>query len=86
MVRGQFSDLMKLTAPARFHIQYSYLQLNAYGTGLCGTHLVNAARTNDPLERLKWVCGYYVGGQHRSAALVGARIPFNPIIGETLQL
>ena len=30
--------------------------------------------------------GYYVGGQHRSVALVGARIPFNPILGETLQL
>ena len=30
--------------------------------------------------------GYYVGGQHRSVAFVGARIPFNPILGETLQL
>ena len=77
---------MKLSAPAKFHIPYSYLQLNAYGTCLCGSHLMNAAKATDPLERLKWICGYYVGGQHRSAALVGARIPFNPIIGETLQL
>lgn len=86
IVRGQFSDLMKMTAPARFHVHYSILQLNAYGTCLCGTHLLNAANATDPLERLKWVLGYYVGGQHRSAALVGARIPFNPILGETLQL
>ena len=47
---------------------------------------MNAAKAADPLERLKWVIGYYVGGQHRSVAFVGARIPFNPILGETLQL
>ena len=39
IIRGQFSDLMKVTAPARFHIHYSILQLNAYGACLCGTHL-----------------------------------------------
>ena len=47
---------------------------------------MNAAKAQTALERLKWVIGFYVGGQHRSAALVGARIPFNPILGETLQL
>ena len=25
VITGQFSDLMKMTAPAKFHIQYSYL-------------------------------------------------------------
>ena len=87
MLRGNFSDAFKFAAPARFHIDYTHLQLNAYGTCLCATHLMNAAKSQgDPLERLKWVIGYYVGGQHRGAALVGARIPFNPILGETLQL
>ena len=86
IAKGSFPDLMKLTAPARFHIPYSGLQLDAYGQILCGTHLMNAAKATDPLERLKWICGYYVGGQHRSVAMVGARIPFNPVLGETLQL
>ena len=81
--KGQFADLTKLPAPAKFHIPYSSLQLNAYGQVLT-SHLLNAATATDPLERLKWVIGYYVGGQHRSVAFVGARIPFNPILGETL--
>lgn len=86
ILKGNFTDAFKFAAPAKFHIGYTHLQLNAYGTCLCATHLLNAAQAETPLERLKWVIGYYVGGQHRSAALVGARIPFNPILGETLQL
>ena len=84
ILKGNFTNALKFAAPARFHIEYTHLQLNAYGTCLCATHLLNAARAQTPLERLKWVIGYYVGGQHRAAALTGARIPFNPILGETL--
>ena len=59
--KGSGAEFMKV-APAKFCVPYTNLQLNAYGTALCSTHLMNAALTEDPLERLKWVCGYYVGG------------------------
>ena len=85
-IRGQFQDMLKVAAPARFHSPNTYLELNAWGVCLCATHLAKAAAAESPLERLKWVCGFYIGGQHRSPTKVGARIPFNPILGETLQL
>jgi len=62
IVAGQLKDLLKVSAPAKFHYNATHLQLNAHGTCLCATHLTNAANTEDPLERMKWVLGYYIGG------------------------
>ena len=62
IMKGNFADAFKFAAPAKFHCEYTHLQLNAYGTCLCATHLLNAADAQTPLERLKWVIGYYIGG------------------------
>ena len=62
LLKGNFTDAFKFAAPAKFHVPKTHLELNAYGTCLCATHLLNAARAETPLERLKWVIGYYVGG------------------------
>lgn len=53
---------------------------------LCGTHLKNAANEDDPLKRMKWIIGFYMGSLNRAPTMVTARIPINPILGETLQL
>lgn len=42
--KGKFSDAFKFAAPAKFHVSKTHLQLNAYGTCLCATHLMNASR------------------------------------------
>ena len=85
IVKGQLSDLMRITSPAKIHSTDSNLELNLHDIALCGTHLYNAAMATDPIERMKWVTSFYIGGQHRAFHITGARIPLNPIIGESLQ-
>ena len=85
-ITGQFKELFRITTPAETHAPYSYLQTAANDTALCGTHLRNAAAESDPLKRMKWICAFYMGGLSRAPTLVTARIPINPILGETLQL
>jgi hypothetical protein len=83
-LRGEFGDLFKMSMPAQMHAPYSYIQTAANDTALCGTHLRNAAKTEDPLERLKWLCAFYIGMFHRGPTFCMARVPFNPILGETV--
>ena len=44
--------------------------------------LTAAAQSTDPIERLKYVTAFYIGGMHLGASQVK---PFNPLLGETYQ-
>jgi len=70
---------------AEVHAPFSYLSTASNDLALCGTHLRAAALASDPVERMKWICAYYVGGQNRAPSLLTGRAPFNPILGETMQ-
>ena len=83
-LKGEFSDIFKLSTPAEMHSPYSYIQTAANDVAMCGMQLRNAAREKDPLMRLKWLCGFYIGSLHRGQTLCNARVPFNPILGETV--
>lgn len=76
--------MLKTPSPARIHTHQSLLQLTAFDFGYFGTHLLRAAQTTDPVDRLKWVAAFLMGGQIKSSSWIGCRIPLNPILGETL--
>jgi hypothetical protein len=46
--------------------------------------LTKAAKITDPIERIKLIAVFFVGGNFINMSF-GARIPLNPILGETLQ-
>ena len=47
--------------------------------------LKKAANTSDPIERLKHIVTFYVSAHFINPTLIGARVPLNPILGETYQ-
>jgi len=61
-IKGQFNDILKVSSPAKIHAHLSLLQLTALDCGYFGTHLLRAATTPDPAERLKWLVGFCIGG------------------------
>jgi len=49
----------------------------------CGPLLTLAAEQTSPLERLKYVAAFALGGLHKE--IMGQKKPFNPILGETFE-
>ena len=62
------------------------MQALAYDLSYSSKFLGEAARCEDPIERLKYVIAMYVGGHHVNLEVVGLRSPLNPILGETSQM
>jgi len=61
-LKGQFPDMIKMSSAAKMHGPFSYLATASNDMALCGTHLAKARSCEDPVERLKWICAFYVGG------------------------
>ena len=85
LIKVQFSDILKMSAPAFIHSPNSYLECAAMDMRNAATYLNRAAETRDPIERLKLITAMYIGGQHISPEYCQMRAPLNPILGESLQ-
>ena len=82
-MQGQF-DLWSVSTPARLHIDKSSLQMLQLSHCFAANYK-KAALTKDPIERLKIVAAGILGGTYYSMAILKAKAPLNPILGETLQ-
>ena len=51
------------------------------------TELLTKAYENssDPIERMKYLCAYFISGLYKSPDFCRSKAPFNPILGETYQ-
>jgi len=68
IARGQISDLLKTPAPAYIHYPRTYLEGACMDLSYSQKYLTLAARTDNPIERMKNVICMYVGGQHINPA------------------
>lgn len=84
LMQGEFADVLKTPSPAFFHHHRSYLEGAAYDLSYSSKFLSAAAKTSDPLERMKLVLAMYIGGHHINPEVIGLRAPLNPILGETI--
>jgi len=81
---GQMLEIKELTnfsLPVTLFEPRSYLQ-RLTDCFIFPIFLLNAAKTTDPVERLKNVITFLLAGLHNTA---GQKKPFNPILGETYQ-
>ena len=62
LIKVQFSDILKMSAPAFIHSPNSYLECAAMDMRNASTYLNRAAATKDPIERLKLITAMYIGG------------------------
>ena len=84
LVKGDISDMLKISAPAIVHVERTYVEGAAADQIWSSRLLTKAAECQDPIERLKWVSAYYLAGNHISPSDCQCRAPLNPILGETV--
>ena len=84
LIKADVSDLLRTPAPAYVHYPRSYLEGAFYDLSYSGRFLTEAAKTEDPIERLKLILCMYVGGHHINVEAIQLRAPINPILGETV--
>jgi hypothetical protein len=75
-------DLTRVSLPVRIFEPRSYLERVLDGFCFAPVYLRKAAKTKDPVERMKWVVTFMISGLHNTC---DQRKPFNPILGETFQ-
>ena len=71
-------------APSYMHHYLSQQSLHCNDMSFCG-ELKKAAKSNDPVQRLKHIVKFFVSPNFINPTLCGCRIPLNPILGETYQ-
>lgn len=70
MKNFDMGDILKSPAPAYVHCPRSFLESAANDLSLSHKHLMLAAKTDDPIERIKHVICMYVGGHHINPAYI----------------
>ena len=85
IMSADFSDILKTPAPAYVHVERTYVEGAAADLLWSSKYLTKAAKTSDPIERLKLVITSYLAGNHISPSDTQCRAPLNPILGETVQ-
>jgi Oxysterol-binding protein len=85
MMKGDFSDILKTPAPAYMHVDRTYVEGAAADLIWSSNYLTRAAKTQDPIERLRLVITSYLAGNHVTPSDTQCRAPLNPILGETVQ-
>jgi hypothetical protein len=83
-VRGKLADMVSVPAPAYIHHYTSHHNLQQNDVTQC-RFLSDAYKQSDPIERLKYIVAFYISGQYISSSVTKAKVPLNPILGETLQ-
>ena len=69
LIKGQIHDITKNPAPAYLHHPISALAMCKNDMTQCGI-LKQAAKTSDPIERMKLVIKYYVATQFYNSTLL----------------
>jgi len=84
MLKGQFSDLMKIGTPAYIHSHLSYLNMISKDLSFY-EHFVREAmrKPEDPVWKLKNLILAILSALHLVVEQ-GSKSPLNPILGETL--
>lgn len=85
IIKAQLTDILKTSAPAYIHYPRTYLQCAAEDLLYSSKYLTLAAKTSDPIERIKYILCMYIGGTHINPEELQCRGPLNPILGETVQ-
>lgn len=62
LIKVQFSDILKMSAPALIHSPVTYLECAAMDMRNSARYLTKAAETKDPIHRLKLITCMYLGG------------------------
>jgi len=79
---GKVFDLLKVSRPAIVSYPRTYLECVAHD--LVYTELLDqAAATEDPVKRMKYIVAFFIAGLHRNACEMGNNGPLNPVLGET---
>lgn len=78
----QGKPLTSISFPVQVFEPISVLQRIARTFGYAPNFLKRASEAQDPLEQIKLVLSFIVGGLHLN---ISQRKPFNPILGETFQ-
>jgi len=76
-------SLTQISLPVILSEPQSFLQRIATEFSCAPIFLHQASETADPLERMKLVVAFIIGGLNRQC--IGQKKPFNPILGETYQ-
>eukprot|EP01017_Pseudomicrothorax_dubius_P010057 TRINITY_DN1353_c0_g2_i6.p1 TRINITY_DN1353_c0_g2~~TRINITY_DN1353_c0_g2_i6.p1 ORF type:complete len:330 (-),score=24.72 TRINITY_DN1353_c0_g2_i6:99-1088(-) len=85
IMEGTVLDAMKISRPAKITNYISYLESISNDLIFCSPYLNAAAKTSDPVERLKYVVSFVIGSLHKTIIHCMAKAPANPILGETFQ-
>jgi hypothetical protein len=64
IIKAQLSDILKTSAPAYIHYPKTYLEGAAGDVSYASKFLTKAAKTCDPILRLKYIICMYVGGSY----------------------
>jgi len=84
ILEGNVVDMMKISRPARLTAPLTHL--TCLGSDFRYTELmIKAASEKDPIERMKLVSTFLLGGIHLNLLDCKAKAPLNPILGETFQ-
>jgi len=78
----QRKNLINIALPVRLFEPRSYLERVTDSWCLAPVFLQKASACADPLERLKYVITFAIGGLHNTCT---QKKPFNPILGETFE-
>jgi len=78
----QSKNIINISLPVRLFEPRSYLERITDSWCLAPILLTRAAKEKDPLERLRLVIAFALGGLHNTCKQAK---PFNPILGETFQ-
>jgi len=75
-------SVINVSLPVRIFEPRSFLQRISDAWAFAPLYLTTAARSKNPVERMKWVITFLIAGIHRGCIQLK---PFNPILGETAQ-
>ena len=75
-------SLMNISMPVSISDKCSVLQRTAIDFTYAPIYMEKVYQTEDPIEKMKYVVGFYIAGLHLN---LSQKKPFNPIWGETYQ-
>ena len=64
ILKADLSDMLKTPAPAYVHHPRTYLEGACYDLSFAAKYLTQAAKEEDPMERLRLIMVFYLAGQH----------------------
>lgn len=70
ILKADLGDILKTPAPAYVHHPRTFIEGACYDLSFAAKYLTQAAREENPIERLKLVMTFYLSGQHINPAAI----------------